>query len=257
MFHGLKWTRDNLLVPNKIATGVKAEKWARINGWPSGWFEAPNLSRLERFSCDLVEGFKEHVKTNYRGTNSIGYLLAHRGRNCLPPTIAKGGTSELDPLRRPGLKPFFEMVEGKINAGKTITKDDILEAQQQVVLLQVVDEAGVYLRLYSHREDLFYFGKAESIANRSREHEGSGTSWLAKGWLFNTPDDIGPVEIGIHRMLREIYGVSRFRQSSRSNGLWVMPKPSLPFDVVSKLMETAYRPYYYGTAELANVTVGV
>lgn len=247
MDHYIPWTLDVVLVACKTYAGLDAERWINISGWPNGYFEQPHERRIQAKVCDEIEGAGDTIKRYYHGAHTIGYLLCHRGRNCLSKEIAPGGNNELAALRRAGLRPFNDMVADHFRTSRKITMEDLFIAREQVIILQVIDKVGVYLRVSPHNPGLFYFGKAEDDTIANRDHLNSPLC-LVIGWIINVKSDIPKVERGVIQRL-EALGARRYRPDRKTRGLYILDNLD-PLATVSQIMRDSYRGWYHGVADM-------
>jgi hypothetical protein len=243
----LPWTFDNIYVPGKIIAGVRAIEHMERNGWPAGYFSEASCLRLEEEASDIVVGLVDDFRARYKGEHSFGYMLAHRGCHCLPHGYSKG-RDELKPLKRDGLRPFFDMVVRHMSEQRPIRREDILRAEEEVVLLQAFDKIGVYFRELPWIGNVCYIGKAadETIDERNDGHLGSVLS-MTKAWLFNTTSEVGIFEGLLHSGLQQRFGAKPWRFGRRTKGLWELPHGTDARKAVEEIVRGIPR-FYYGTA---------
>lgn len=206
---GINWRWGFYGAPAKMLVGMEAIK--SYTGFD--WFTKTNERRMEQLMGDRMPEVLDHIRQNYDGKNTIGYVLTRRSSFCLPNNRIKCGKDELKPFQASVYSATYNAVAGT----DTLSIRRLQALQEQRLILDHHDDAGLYIRWDIEDPEKVYVGQAQKIGERSH------TNSPLRLWdVFVIPNSevLDDLENQIHDFLYE-YATPEY---DKGRGLYIVRK---------------------------------
>jgi len=161
---GFKWTDHFLPGSTKILIGLYANATSG-KGHEGIWKQK---KRLYQLVGDTIPDAITFIKTHGTHLDPIEDVISRRAVKTRPKD--RGGNDELLRFQKPDWAPQWELINGVWLTPRRLHMDELMGAQEKVLITRYTGYSGVYILQDSIRLNRIYVGEGAQAVNRARQH---------------------------------------------------------------------------------------